>query len=76
MDQLEHDGLVGVVFTPEQSEAVRQWVQDRSAQREVIATSTRLYLPVYGSMTTLDEGDTVWFDPTSDKPDAFTVERA
>lgn len=76
MDELTRDGLVGVLFVPEQSEAVRQWVQDRSAQREVIATSTRLYLPVYGSMTTLDEGDTVWFDPTSDKPDAFTVGRA
>ena len=76
MEELTRDGLVGVLFVPDQSEAVRQWVQDRSAQTEVIATSTRLYLPVYGSMTTLDEGDTVWFDPTSDKPNAFSVERA
>lgn len=76
MQQQEHDGKEGVTFTPEEYEAVRQWVQDRSQQSEIIATPTRLYLPVYGSMTTLDEGDTVWFDPSSDKPNAFSVERA
>ena len=74
--QIEKDGLVGVVFTPEDHEAVRQWVQDRAQQSEIVATSARLYLPVYGSMTTLDEGDTVWFDPSSPSPDAFKVDRA
>lgn len=76
MQQQEHDGKEGVTFTPEEYEAVRQWVQDRAQQSEIIATPGRLYLPVYGSMTTLDEGDTVWFDPSSDKANAFTVERA
>lgn len=76
MQQQEHDGLQGVTFTAEESETVRQWVQDRAQQTEVIATPARLYLPVYGSMTTLEEGDTVWFDPESSKPNAFRVERA
>ena len=74
--QLEKDGLVGVVFTPAEYEAVRQWVQDRSQQGEIVATPSRLYLPVHGSMTTLDEGDTLWFDPSSTSPDAFKVDRA
>lgn len=76
MEQVEQDGKEGVTFTPEEYEAVRQWVQDRSVQTEIIATPGRLYLPVYGSMTTLESGDTVWFDTTSTKPNAFTVERA
>ena len=74
--QIEKDGLVGVVFTPAEYEAVRQWVQDRSQQGELVATPTRLYLAVYGSITTLGVGDTVWFDPSSTSPDAFKVDRA
>lgn len=76
MEELHKDGLVGVVFTPDQYEDVRQWVQDRAVQGEIVATPTRLYLPIYGSMTTLDEGDTVWFNPESSSPDAFQVDRA
>lgn len=57
------------------AEAVRQWVQDRSSSVEIVATPTRLYLPVYGSMTTVEPGDTVWFDPAATTPDAFRVER-
>lgn len=75
--QQEKDGhLEGVTFTEEDWEHVRQWVQDRSQSGEIVATPARLYLPVYGYMTTLDPGDTVWFDTEAEKPDAFTVERA
>lgn len=76
MEQRERDGQEGVTFTAAESEAVRQWVQDRAVQGEIVATPTRLYLPVYGSMTTLEEGDTVWFYPDSDQDNAFRVERA
>lgn len=76
MEQHERDEFQGVTFTAEEHEAVRQWVQDRSQQSEVIATPTRLYLPVFGSMTTVDEGDTIWFDTYSTKPNPFQIERA
>lgn len=76
MEQRDQDEYQGVTFTAEEYEAVRQWVQDRSLQGEVVATPTRLYLPVYGSMTTVEEGDTIWFDTYSTKPNPFKVERA
>lgn len=76
LEQHEKDGLIGVTFTEATHEAVRQWVQDLSHQQEIVATPTRLYLPCYGSMTTVDEGDTVWFDPRSTAINPFTVERA
>ena len=63
MEQREANGLVGVVFDPEELEAVRQWVQDRAEQGEIIATPTRLYLPVGSSgMVQVDPGDTIWWD--------------
>lgn len=63
MEQREADGLVGVVFDPEELEAVRQWVQDRAEQAEIIATPTRLYLPVGSNgMVQVDSGDTIWWD--------------
>ena len=76
MEQREKDDLVGVTFTSEEAEAARQWVQDRAVQSEIVATPAKLYLPVYSSMTIVDPGDTVWFNPSSDKPNAFIVERA
>lgn len=76
MQQRQKDELIGVTFTPDESEAVRQWVQDLSQQQEIVATTTRLYLPCYGSMTTVDEGDTIWFDTASAAVNPFTVERA
>ena len=74
--QHEKDGLIGVTFTQGMHENVRQWVQDLSQQQEIVSTPTRLYLPCYGSMTTVDAGDTIWFDPASPVVDPFTVERA
>ena len=63
MEQHEANGLVGVVFDPEELEAVRQWVQDRAEQMEIIATPTRLYLPVGSNgMVQVDPGDTIWWD--------------
>ena len=63
MEQREANGLVGVVFDPEELEAVRQWVQDRAEQAEIIATPTRLYLPIASNgMVQVDPGDTIWWD--------------
>lgn len=76
MEQREYDGLVGVTFTSDEYLAVRQWVQDRAEQAEIVSTPARLYLPVYGSMTTVDEGDTIWFDPDATTANAFKVDRA
>lgn len=76
MQELYKDDMEGVVFTPEDHLDVRQWVIDRSPQSDVVATETRLYLPVYRSMTTVDPGDTIWFSPDSTSPNAFQVERA
>lgn len=76
MDVREANGLKGVVFTAESFQAVRQWVQDRSIQGEIIATPTRLYLPVgLNGMAQVDEGDTIWFDPEGG-PNAFSLDRA
>ena len=77
MEQLIEGASEGVVFTGNDWAAVRQWVQDRSVQGEIVATEGRLYLPLFGnSMTTVEEGDTIWFNPGTDKPNFFTVERA
>ena len=58
MEQLESGVLFGAKFTPETWEAARQWVQDRAQQAEIVATTTRLYLPVgLSSMVTVDEND-------------------
>ena len=76
MEQREKDGLFGVTFTADEYTVVRQWAQDRAEQGEITATPARLYLPVYSSMTTVEEGDTIWFDPESTSPNAFKVDRA
>tara|TARA_R110002020_G_scaffold404912_1_gene614964 strand:+ start:7916 stop:8149 length:234 start_codon:yes stop_codon:yes gene_type:complete len=77
MEQLIEGTSEGVTFTGETWAEVRQWVQDRSAQGEIVATEGRLYLPLFGNgMTTVDPGDTIWFHPGTDKPNFFTVERA
>jgi len=76
MEIREANGLTGAVFTPETYADVRQWVQDRSIQGEIVATPTRLYLPVgLTAMAQVDEGDVIWFDPEGG-PNAFSLERA
>lgn len=75
MELREANGLTGVVFTPETYEPVRQWVQDRSAYGEIVATSHRLYLPVgLTGMVTVDENDVIWWDAEGGD-NAFSVER-
>lgn len=75
MEQLEANGLLGAVFTPETYEEVRQWVQDRAVQAEIVATPTRLYLPVgLNNMVTADENDIIWWDPDG-LENAFSIER-
>jgi hypothetical protein len=65
----------GVVFTPDSYLDVRQWVQDRAEQGEIVATPTRLYLPVgLSNMVTADEDDVIWFDPHGGV-NAFSLER-
>lgn len=65
----------GVVFTSESYEDVRLWVQDRAVQAEIVATPTRLYLPVgAANMVTADENDTIWHDPEGGV-NAFYLER-
>lgn len=76
MQQHGTDGRVGATFTSEDHEAVRQWVQDKAVQQEIIATPTRLYLPVgLTGMVTVDEGDVIWFDPDGGD-NAFSLDRA
>lgn len=75
MELREANGLTGVVFTPESYLDVRQWVQDRSIQGEIIATPTRLYLPVgLKGMAVVDSGDTIWHDAEGGE-NAFSLER-
>lgn len=75
MEQLEAHGHFGVKFTPETYSDVRQWVQDRSTYGEIVATPTRLYLPVgLNDMATVDENDVVWWDPEG-LENAFSIER-
>lgn len=78
MEQREANGLAGVVLTAESREDVRQWVQDRSAQGEIVAQAEplRLYLPVgVNGMAAVDAGDTIWWDPEGGV-NAFSLERA
>lgn len=76
MDVHEKNGLTGVTFDAENVESVRQWVQDRAEQGEIIATTTRLYLPVgKSSMAAVDPGDTIWWDAEGGV-NAFSLERA
>lgn len=75
MELLEAGGLHGAVFTPQTYEEVRQWVQDRAVQGEIVATPTRLYLPVgLNNMVTADENDIIWWDPEG-LENAFSIER-
>ena len=63
MEQREANGLLGVQFTPETWEDVRIWVQGHAEQGEIVATPTRLYLPVGSNgMVQVDPGDTIWWD--------------
>ena len=76
MDVHEKNGLTGVVFSAESMVDVRQWVQDRAAQGEIVATPTRLYLPVGANgMAAVDPGDTIWWD-SEGGVNAFSLERA
>lgn len=75
MEQLEAHGMYGVKFTPETYEDVRLWVQGHAVQGEIVATPTRLYLPVgLSSMVTADENDVIWWDPDGGA-NAFSIER-
>lgn len=75
MDVREANGLQGVVFNTESYADVRQWVQDRAVQ-EIVATPTRLYLPVgLTGMAAVDPGDTIFHDPDGG-PNAFSLDRA
>ncbi len=75
MELREANGLTGAVFTPETYLDVRQWVQDRSTYTEIVATPTRLYLPVgLIGMATADENDVIWWDPEGGD-NAFSIER-
>lgn len=76
MDVLERNGLTGVVFNEESMPDVRLWVQDRAEQGEIVASPTRLYLPVgENGMAAVDPGDTIWWDPEGGV-NAFSLERA
>lgn len=75
MEQLEAHGHFGVRFTAETHLDVRQWVQDRAVQGEIVASPTRLYLPVgSSSMAQVDENDVIWWDPEGGD-NAFSIER-
>lgn len=76
INQFEDGTSLGVTFTAEDHEAVAEWVRGKAAQGDVVATPTRLYLPVYTSMTVVEDGDRIWFDTASDRDNAFKVERA
>ena len=75
MEQIErNDGQLNVKFTPEEYNNVRIWVEGKSQQGSIVATPTRLYLPVGESgMVTVDENDMIWWDPEGGV-NAFTVE--
>lgn len=75
MEQREANGLLGVTFTADEWQAVRQWVQDRAAQDEIVATPERLYLPVGSTfMAQVDADDVIWWDPEGGV-NAFSIER-
>ena len=74
MEQLEANGLLGVTFTADEFESVRQWVQDR-ADSEIVATPLRLYLPVASAgMVQVDQDDVIWWDPEGGV-NAFSLDR-
>lgn len=78
MEIREANGLTGVTITPENFRDVRQWVQDRALQGEIVVQERplRLYLPVGSNgMAAVDEGDTVWWD-SEGGDNAFSLERA
>ena len=75
MELREAHGLTGAVFTPETYNEVRLWVQDRSEYGEIVATPSRLYLPVWlNGMATVDANDVIWWDERGG-PNAFSIER-
>lgn len=75
MEQLEAHGHFGAKFTAETWQDVRQWVQDRSVNQEIVATPARLYLPVgMNHMVAVDENDVIWWDPEAGD-NLFYVER-
>lgn len=75
MELREANGLFGAVFTPETYDEVRTWVQDRSTYGEIVATPSRLYLPVGASgMATADANDVIWWDEHGGE-NAFQIER-
>lgn len=77
MELREANGLTGAVFTAESREDVRQWVQDRAIQGEIVAQAEplRLYLPVgVNGMAVVDAGDTIWWD-SEGGVNAFSLER-
>jgi hypothetical protein len=75
MELREANGLFGVVFTSEDHLDVRLWVQDRAEQAEIVATPTRLYLPVgLSGMAQVDQDDVIWWD-SEGGPNAFSIER-
>jgi|TARA_R100000482_G_scaffold124710_2_gene78559 hypothetical protein len=77
MQEKSANGLKGALFTPQTFREVRLWVQDRAVQGEIVATESRLYLPVGNArMVVVEEGDTVWFDPEDSGPNPFSIERA
>lgn len=75
MELREANGLTGVVFHSTDYQDVRQWVQDRAVQDEIVATPNRLYLPVgMNNMVQVDENDVIWWD-VGGGPNAFSIER-
>lgn len=50
-------------FTGDNAEELRQWVQDRLAFQNVVATADRFYLPAVGGVDVLEPGDWIFFSP-------------
>lgn len=68
--------MESVIFTADDPEFARQWVQDRAEQGEIVATTKRLYLPVLTTgMVAVEPGDLIQFDPDLPGPNAFSVVR-
>lgn len=68
--------MESIVFTADDYLNVRQWVQDRAEQGEIVATPARLYLPIFtDNMVQVDPGDEILFDPELPGPNAFSVVR-
>ena len=63
-----------VVFTADSYMDVRQWVQDRSTYQEIVATASRLYLPIRDdTMVAVAPGEVIRWNPDGGS-NAFTVE--